>query len=282
MKHFLIYTNRIKDPGLTLTKEIQGYLEAKGQNCSLCIKETDWKTTKEEMELPDQVDVMLVLGGDGTVLEAARETRAKAIPFIGVNLGTLGYLTEIEKEDIYQAIDRIVIGDYKQESRMLLEGTLQKANGEVLEGSALNDMVISRAGSLQVVDYRIVVNGQFLHEYHADGVIVTTATGSTGYNLSAGGPIVEPSAQLMMLTPICPHTLNQRSIVLSPEDEIEIMIVAKEQGSVPKVEMAADGISLGLVEAGDKVRICKAKQRAEFIALSDRSFLEILHRKMKD
>ncbi len=279
--HFLIYTNKLKDLELEFTKSVQAYLQEKGQASTLCVKEFDEATSLSHFTLPE-ADVMLVLGGDGTVLEAARDAGDRTLPMVGVNLGTLGYLSEIEKKDVFIAIDRILSGDYKKESRMMLEGSIRKKNGKSWVQRALNDMVISRTESIHIVDIRISVNGQFLHEYHADGVIVTTATGSTGYNLSAGGPIVEPTAKLMILTPICPHTLNQRSIVLSPEDEIEISISPRGDIPAPKVEVAADGTSFGRVEPGDKIIIKKAEKTVELIQLGQRSFLEILHQKMKD
>ena len=279
--HFLIYTNKLKDPGLEFTKSVQAYLQEKGQASTLCVKEFDETTNLSHFTLPE-ADVMLVLGGDGTVLEAARDAGDRTLPMVGVNLGTLGYLSEIEKKDVFIAIDRILSGDYKKESRMMREGSIRKKDDTSTVQRALNDMVISRTESIHIVDIRISVNGQFLHEYHADGVIVTTATGSTGYNLSAGGPIVEPTAKLMILTPICPHTLNQRSIVLSPEDEIEISISPRGDIPAPKVEVAADGTSFGRVEPGDKIIIKKAEKTVALIQLGQRSFLEILHQKMKD
>jgi len=283
MKHFLVYTNQIKDPGLAFTKQLEAYLVQHGQECSLWVKDKDWKEAKQDNFIPQKpVDVMVVLGGDGTVLEAFRETKEYGIPFIGVNLGTLGYLTEIEKEEAFEAMDCLMREEYKQDSRMLLEGSLCKANGTTVCGEALNDVVISRNGPIQVLDIEIFVNGQFLHEYHADGVLVTTPTGSTGYNLSAGGPIVEPTANLIMLTPICPHTLNHRSIVLSYEDEIEIRLAQKSAGKSAKLSAAIDGISLGELEIGDKVVIRRASHRAEFISLNKLSFLELLHQKLKD
>lgn len=279
--HFLIYTNKLKDPGLEFTKSVQAYLQEKGQTSTLCVKEVDETTNTSHVTLPE-ADVMLVLGGDGTVLEATRDAGDMTLPMVGVNLGTLGYLSEIERKDVFVAIDRILSGDYKKERRMMLEGSIRKQDGKSWVQRALNDMVISRTESIHIVDIRISVNGQFLHEYHADGVIVTTATGSTGYNLSAGGPIVEPTAKLMILTPICPHTLNQRSIVLSPEDEIEISVSPRGDMPAPKVEVAADGTSFGRVEPGDKIIIKKAEKTVELIQLGQRSFLEILHQKMKD
>ena len=220
MKHFLIYTNRHKDKNLAATERIRSYLQQKGQRVTVLIREPEYKNRyekdcEEAPDIPPGVDCMIVLGGDGTVLQAARETKKLLIPIIGVNLGTLGYMTEIEPGNLEEALERLIRGDYEQESRMMLNGKVCFQDKREDEGWALNDIVISRSGSLQIIKFNIYVNGQFLNNYNADGMIVTTPTGSTGYNLSAGGPLVEPRAKLIMLTPICPHTLNQRSIILS-------------------------------------------------------------------
>lgn len=290
MKHFLIYTNKHKDRELRTTEYIRGYLETKGQRVTVKIKSADWKDkameATEETEgaegIPADVDCMLVLGGDGTVLQAARETKALHIPIIGVNLGTLGYMTQIEPSGMEEALDRLIAGDYQQERRMMLKGRAFLQTGEQQDGWALNDIVIARRGSLQIIRFNIYVNGQFLNNYSADGVIVTTPTGSTGYNLSAGGPIIEPKAELIMLTPICPHTLNQRSIVLSPEDVIEIEIPVGKEGQAQTVEASFDGTHTIALSTGDRVRIAKSQEGAEFIQLNRVSFLEVLHKKMSE
>lgn len=289
MKHFLIYTNRHKDADLATTRRIRHYLELKGQRATVRadggnVREQQFKAPadKDAAEIPDDVDCMIVLGGDGTVLQAARELRQRSIPIIGVNLGTLGYLTEIEPESLEEAMDRLIAGDYQRESRMMLNGKAFLSEGETQEGWALNDIVISRCGSLQIIKYSIYVNGQFLHDYDADGVIVTTPTGSTGYNLSAGGPLVEPGAKLIMITPICPHTLNQRSIVLSSEDVIEIEIPKGREDRTQTVEANFDGSFVIPLKTGDRVRIVKSEKTTEFLQLNRVSFLEVLHRKMGD
>jgi NAD+ kinase len=146
----------------------------------------------------------------------------------------------------------------------------------------LNDIVISRCGTLKIVKLRVYVNGQFLCEYSADGVIVTTPTGSTGYNLSAGGPIVEPNAQLLMLTPICPHTLGARTIILSAEDEIEIEIPERTDGRRQEVEANFDGAGKIAIEAGDRIRIKKAEKSTKFMRINKVSFLEVLHKKLSE
>lgn len=280
-KHFLIYTNKYKDPELRMTQRVQSYLEDRGQKVTLRIKEKDWKDEEpEKLEVDETAECMLVLGGDGTVLQAARETIEYHIPLIGIDLGTLGYMTQIEPGNLEEALDRLIAGDYRQESRMMLQGRILLQDGEVREGLALNDIVITRSGSLRIIKLRIYVNGLFLHEYQADGIIVTTPTGSTGYNLSAGGPLVEPAAKLMMLTPICPHTLNQRSIILSAEDMVEIEIPMAREDKCQTVEASLDGAMTVQLTSGDRIQIQRSQQSAEFIQLSRVSFLEILHQKM--
>lgn len=287
MRHFLIYTNQNKDKNLVMTSRIKSYLQEKGQRVTVKMKEADWKNRtdgdcEEAGDIPLGVNCMIVLGGDGTVLQAARETKKLHIPIIGVNLGTLGYMTEIEPANLEEALDRLICGDYEQECRMMLNGKVIFPDGREEEGWALNDIVISRSGSLQIIKLNIYVNGQFLNDYSADGVIVTTATGSTGYNLSAGGPLVEPKAKLIMLTPICPHTLNQRSIILSPEDVIEIEIPKGKEGKMQTVEANFDGSHVISLCTGDRIRIVKSEKVTEFIQLNQVSFLEVLHKKMSE
>ena len=282
-KRFLIYVNQFKDQELKTTKRIEEYLKNHGQEVCLLKVEKDWKQGEYSApDFPKDVDVMLVLGGDGTVLQAARETIHSRIPLIGVNLGSLGFMTQIEPTGIEVALDRLIDGDYREESRMLLQGKASLQGGVTKEGLALNDIVITRSGALRVILLRIYVNGSFLHEYQADGMIITTPTGSTGYNLSAGGPLVEPGAKLLMLTPICPHSLNHRSIILSSEDEIEIEIPLGKEGKEQKVEASLDGGNSFTMVTGDRITIKKSRESARFLQLSSVSFLETLHQKMKD
>ena len=288
MRHFLVYTNRHKDKNLVLTKKICDYLRQKGQKATVKTEEGDFKeristdTDDIPADIPRDVDCMIVLGGDGTVLQAARETKKLHIPIIGVNLGPLGYMTEIEPANLKESLDRLIAGDYEQESRMMLNGKAYLSDGRTEEGWALNDIVITRSGSLQIIQFNIYVNGQFLNDYKADGMIVTTPTGSTGYNLSAGGPLVEPRAKLIVLTPICPHSLNQRSIILSPEDVIEIEIPQGREGRIQTVEASFDGTHVIPLETGDRIRIVQSEKITEFIQLNQVSFLEVLHKKMSD
>ncbi len=281
MKHFLVYTNRYKDIKLVTAKRICDFLRLKGQHVTVKAVGDDGE---EEMlyEIPPDTDCIIVLGGDGTVLQAAREAKLLQVPIIGVKLGTLGYMTEIEPSGLEEALERLIIGDYIQESRMMLNGKVCLSDGSVREDWALNDIVLSRRGPLQIIRFNIYVNGQFLNHYKADGMIVTTPTGSTGYNLSAGGPLVEPAAKLIMLTPICPHSLNQRSIILSPEDIIEIEVTECQEGRSQTVEVNFDGSHMIPLRTGDKIRIARSEKVTEFIKLNQVSFLGVLHRKMQE
>ena len=292
MNHFYIITNGHKDCNLEKTRDIRGYLEARKKKCTIQIKESGKEQEYTDVaQIPEDVDCILVLGGDGTLLQAARDIIQRDIPLLGINLGTLGYLAEIEETGMDAAMNQLLSGEYEVEQRMMLTGRIvrggihqqkHKENGlpayKTENSYALNDITITRSGSLQIIRFRICVNGQFLNEYHADGVIVATPTGSTGYNLSAGGPIVEPKAELLLITPISPHTLNTRSIILAPEDKIEIG--AGREESVQQVEVNFDGSHNVMLYTGDKVEIERAETTTGIVKLNKASFLEVLHKKL--
>jgi NAD+ kinase len=224
-----------------------------------------------------------VLGGDGTVLEASHLTAGTETPILGINLGNIGYLAEVNARDWEPALLRILDGGYEIESRMMLEGYVSDPISHVYPGArgqALNDIVITRNRGLKILDYNIYVDGQFLNKYSADGVIVSTATGSTAYNMSAGGPIVEPKARLILLTPISPHTLNNRSIVLSADDNIMIEMIPPRNGGELFAECDFDGTGNIELHSGDRVHVTKSEATTLLVRLSRRSFLEILHRKI--
>ena len=217
MKHFLIITNAFKDKNLKLTNEIKKYIEAKGGTCSCYINRGDDAAyaAPDEENIPEGTECALVLGGDGSLIRAASKLRTLDIALIGVNLGTLGYLCELEETNLFPAIDELMEDHYVTENRMMLCGHALK-QGRRMTGShvALNDVVIHRAGALSIVRLIVSVNGEYLNTFRADGIIISTPTGSTGYNMSAGGPIVDPKAQMILITPINDHNLNSRSIVM--------------------------------------------------------------------
>ena len=294
MNHFYIITNGHKDYNLEKTNEIRKYLEKCGKKCTVQVKEPGKEQGyTDAAQIPEDVDCILVLGGDGTLLQAARDIMERDIPLLGINLGTLGYLAEIEESGIYGALNQLLKGGYEVEQRMMLAGRIVRGeihrkrhaeNGyqqdETEKSYALNDIAITRSGSFQIIRFRICVNGQFLNEYQADGVIVATPTGSTGYNLSAGGPIVEPKAELILITPISPHTLNTRSIILAPGDVVEIEIGGGREGRVQQVEVNFDGSHNVTLYTGDKVIIERAVRATGIVKLNKASFLEVLHKKL--
>ena len=277
MQHFYIITNQSKDPQFTVTNQITDFLKAHGKKYTISTeRHTDASC------VPEDVDLVLVLGGDGTMLQAAADLADSGFPFLGINLGTLGFLTEVNKDDIEAALRKILAEEYEIEKRMMLVGQSYSGQAKKDHTGALNDIVITRKGSLQILKFSISVNGQFLHRYHADGVIVATPTGSTGYNLSAGGPVVDPKAQLIVLTPICPHSMQHSSIVLSPEDEVTIEIETGHEGTEQEVEAIFDGNHRVTLYTGDKIVIKRSLKTTGIMKLNQASFLEILHRKMSD
>lgn len=282
MQYFYLIANEAKDPQGCYRERIMAYLREHGGTVT-CVENTASAAAMALHELEGRKEDMcvLVLGGDGTLLRAARNMMDSRIPLIGINLGTLGYLAEVEIGSIEPALDQLLADGFTREERMMLAGRVKKK--ETFEDNyALNDIVISRCGSLQILTFHIYVNGQFLNSYSADGMIVATPTGSTGYNMSAGGPIVEPGAKLLLLTPICPHTLNTRSIVLAPEDEICIEIPQGRDGRIQTVEANFDGCHKIVLQTGDSIVIHKAGKTTGILKLNTESFLSVLHKKMSE
>lgn len=275
MKHFYVITNNQKDPDRVTTERIRSYLEKNGCACEIQEQTGQEDIHTDETRIPAETECILVLGGDGTILQASRDTVNLEIPVIGVNLGTLGYLAEIEQDHLEPALDRLIRDDYELEKRMMLRGTI---DGNEID--ALNDIVISRKGSLRIITYNVYVNNRLLLTFSADGIIIATPTGSTGYNLSAGGPIVEPRAEMILVTPICPHTTNARTIVLSPEDEISVELPYGRDDAPQEVELNFDGTTKLSFRTGERISITCSPRHVEFVKLDQESFLQVLHKKM--
>lgn len=275
MKHFYILANLQKDENLVITEEIGQYLKKKGKTVI-----TDTSETICGNMIPKETECILVLGGDGTFIRAAHEVLHTKIPMLGVNLGTLGYLAEVETSQINAALDQLIADDYMLEERMMLKGTILAQTEQSLESVALNDVVITRSGKLRILEYKIYVNGEYLHSYKGDGIIVSTPTGSTGYNLSAGGPIIKPSATSMVITPICPHTLDARSIILSGDDHVMVEIGPGRRCESEMAEVVFDADTSFSLCSGETVHICRAESSVKMVKLSNKSFLETLRRKL--
>ncbi|MDO5539461.1 MAG: NAD(+)/NADH kinase [Eubacteriales bacterium] len=283
MDKFYVITNMQKDPQLKVAKGIQKYLEKRGKECLVQeMAQSDiiqnYKYT-DPAKIPLDVECVLVLGGDGTVLQASRDLVERDIPLFGINIGTLGYLAEIGADYIEPALDKLILDDYVTEKRMMLQGTAYHGRKHILSDVALNDIVISRSGRLRVIDVNIFVNDRFLNSYSADGIIVSTPTGSTGYNLSVGGPIVSPSASMILLTPIAPHTLTARSVILPDDAKVKIEI-ERRNGSDEEAEVTFDGDTSVKMKGKDFIEIEKSNRTVRFVKIDQISFLEILRRKM--
>ena len=214
--------------------------------------------------VPEDTDCVICLGGDGTLIQAARDLAGRKIPLFGINMGHLGYLTQIgHEEDILPAMRDLMEDHYRLESRMMLRGCVISGGKVVMEDIALNDIVLNRMG-IDAFRFELAVNGQLFNEYSADGMVVATPTGSTAYNLSAGGPIVAPEADLMVLTPLCPHSLNSRSIVLPPDNHLSLRIQTTGR---TKVSLSFDGDTVVDIEPGDTIEIAKSEIETTLIQL---------------
>ncbi len=283
MKHFYVITNGQKDPERKVAKRIQKYLLGKKVLCTLQDEEEDisegrYKSTNPD-KVPEDVDCVLVLGGDGTVLRAARDLVEKHLPLFGVNLGTLGYLAEVDQNHIEDALDHLVLDEYIIEEHMMLKGVAYHEGQEILSDVALNDIVIARSGRIHVMDFKIYVNDRFLNDYSADGIIISTPTGSTGYNLSAGGPIVSPAASLILITPIAPHTLTARSVILPDNVKVKVVIGQRKEPE-EEAESSFDGDTTVKMTCGDEIVVEKAQSTVQFVKVDQISFLETLRKKM--
>lgn len=275
MDCFYIITNKLKDKDYSITNEIRTYIEENGKRCILSQKDEEGHIIPGTV--PENADCALVLGGDGTMIRAIRDMGGSVLPLLGINLGTLGYLADVELKDFHSALNRLFVDMPDIEERMMLEGVTGKGKRNI----AVNDIVLTREGNIRIVQFNVYVNGTLLNTYMADGVIISTPTGSTGYNLSAGGPVVEPTAQMIVITPICSHALNTSSVVLSAGDVIEVEICEGRYGRQEEVSLCFDGAEQMTLVTGDRVCIRRAEETARLVKLSRESFMKTMRRKMK-
>lgn len=285
MNTFCLITNASKEYANKNAEFIKNYLESKGKICYIyhndeAVKRGRSRYTDASL-IPDDAECLIALGGDGTLLHASRDTIGTNLPILGVNLGTLGYLAEIEMSGVREALDRLIADDYYVEDRMMIRGSVYQSGRNLLEDMALNDIVISRRGRLRVVDFHISVNDTFLCSYRADGIIVSTPTGSTGYTLSAGGPIVSPDASLILLTAVAPHSLISRTIVLPDDVTVTVEIGSSKNTSENIAEISFDGDTSLNLATGGRVEISRTVEKTHFLKLNHTSFVTNLRDKLK-
>lgn len=227
-------------------------------------------------EMGSLVDLVVTMGGDGTLLQAARLMRRSDVPILGVNMGTFGYLTVINLNEMFDALEAVLAGNYRTEKRMMLDVTVHDERGESFECSVLNDAVINRGNYSRMVDLETHVDGEYLTTYRADGLIVSTPTGSTAYSLSAGGPIVVPVLNTIILNPICPHTLTNRPVILPEAAVLKVRLWTREAGAI----LSCDGQVTYNLKSGDVLSVRKSDCAATLIVSPRRDYLQILRSKL--
>ena len=280
MKKIGIIPNFEKDPGLKDTRKIVEYIKSIECEPVLANPSADMlgeaKAVDTE-ELFKTSDFIVVLGGDGTLLKAAEKASIYDKPILGINFGTMGFLTDSEKAGAEDSILKAVNGQCCIEKRIMLSGSLCK-QGITEEHYALNDICFSRGVFATMTKMTLYINGEYLESFRGDGVIICTPTGSTAYNLSAGGPIIKPNTDVVVITPICTHTLNNRSIVVPSEDVITIEI---DEGLKSDVLLAMDGKVQSTLKAKDRVTITKSPYKASIIKTNGYGFYEVLRKKIE-
>jgi NAD+ kinase len=238
------------------------------------------RCTADKPALVTRVDIVVVLGGDGTLLSMA-DAIAEAgvnVPILGVNFGSLGFLTEVTLPELYSALDAVVTGRAPVEERLMLRAATVRKGAVFNEQIALNDVVITKAARSRMIDLSVWVGDEFVTRVKADGLIVATPTGSTAYNLAAGGPIVQPSVDALILTPIAPHTLTNRPIVIPASSTVRVQPQMEDRD---ELYLTFDGQAGFQLRAGDEVRICRAEQPLRLLRPSTRSYFDVLREKLK-
>ena len=256
MERFCIITNREKDGSMEVTNRIAAFLENRGGKVYLAGAENRGggaRYTRAE-DIPEDTQCALVLGGDGTILQAAHDLAARQIPIFGINLGTLGFLAETEVAELDAALSKLLSGEYTVKEQMMLAVTVHAGGRKSALPDALNDLVVTRSGFSRVIGAGVYINGELVSDFRGDGVIVATPTGSTGYSLSAGGPIIAPAAGAMVITPVCPHSLNARSIVVSDSDEVTIKVRQSKKTQEEEAIATVDGGASAKLRAGDYIK----------------------------
>ena len=236
------------------------------------------RLSRDMEDILSKIDMGISLGGDGTLLSIARQLAPHDIPILGINMGHLGFLTEVELTDLYKDLESLKRGDYSVDSRMMIEAQVIRDGQPIKSFLALNDIVITKGPFSRLLRLKASASGDYIDTYPADGLIISTPTGSTAYSLSAGGPIISPNMELLLLTPICPHTLQSRSIVISKNDTIEVQTMAE----YPEVMLTVDGQQGFEIINRDKISIKKSNYYTKLIRLKQWSFYDVLRKKLTE
>ncbi len=279
MKNFLIVARSFSDTHEKYINLIRDYIKAHGGMCILDL-DTCSDSSEEPISVADDVECIITVGGDGTVVRVAQNVTNRSIPIVGLNCGHLGYLCDMTVDNVEHCLDQLLNDNYKIDKRMMLEGDCSNDSNKY---RALNDIVVAPvAAGLYVLNLTVKVNGIQLYNHNCDGLIVATPTGSTAYNLSANGPIVSPHADCIILTPINPHTLNSRSIILASTDEVEVLIETRHEEDDPQANIVYDGTLRQILKKGETLRIYKSKTTSYMAMLENVNFLERIRARMQE
>ena len=277
MNNFFIIANKQKDINLEITEQIRHHISRLGAVCNIY---DQYDRDVSSIDIPEETQCILVIGGDGTILAAARMLVGSNIPLLGINLGTLGFLADVNLADLSKTLDLLLQDQYQVENRIMLTAEVYKQGKKAATYIALNDFNINRFGASRVIGLKVGINGSVIDRYRADGVIVCTPTGSTGYNLSAGGPIIKPTCKNIVITPICPHSLTARSIVLAKEDIVTVEVEQIRSNIKEEAIISFDGREGLSLFPGDQVKIYKSQEVTPFIKATEVSFVQILKEKL--
>lgn len=282
MKRFCVIANHDKDENYQKAQYISRYLEQRGGVCYVPANEKAMQDgichfTNVE-EIPQNTQCAIVLGGDGTMIQAAIDLVHRNLPILGINIGTVGFLTEVEEQKLEWALDMLLRDEYKTQDRIMLRAALPRQSEGEDFCYALNDVVLSKRGSCRLVTIKVYINDELADIYRADGLIVSTPTGSTGYNLSAGGPVMVPHAKATVITPICAHSLNKRSLVVSAKDKITLELGQTKDFQEDMAVLTVDGRNVRELTTGCKIHICIPRDKTQLVKLSDVSF----YKRMRD
>ena len=277
MNNFFIIANKQKDINLEITEQIRHHISRLGAVCNIY---DQYDRDVSSIDIPEGTQCILVIGGDGTILAAARMLVGSNIPLLGINLGTLGFLADVNLADLSKTLDLLLQDQYQVENRIMLTAEVYKHGEKAATYIALNDFNINRFGASRVIGLKVGINGSVIDRYRADGVIVCTPTGSTGYNLSAGGPIINPTCKNFVITPICPHSLTARSIVLAKEDIVTVEVEQIRSNIKEEAIISFDGREGLSLFPGDQVKIYKSQEVTPFIKATEVSFVQILKEKL--
>lgn len=276
-------TNKDKDPQLKFTKDLIQFILQ--NNATPVLIESMAKQVKlkcqtvlDVKQVFEKSDFVIVLGGDGTILRVALNSAYFKSKILGINIGTLGYLSDVEQNDAFEAVKKVLDNDYKIEKRMMLDVFVENTEIEGSKKTVLNEVSITSSGISRMIKISVAINGNFVDTYRADGIIISTPTGSTAYNLSAGGPILKPDTELIIINYICPHALFARPYVISAKDEVSISITGENDNAI----ISLDGQQSIPIKNSECIKITKSNFYTNIIKTTNLNFFDILRRKMVD